>query len=133
MTKDKNLSKERGLSYVRSVLAKKGWDATRLAREAGLSQSTLTRPLSDKKHPFTFSFKTLQAIESASGVPMPSELGGAEGARADPSLVLPADPTDASILIVEHALNQTGRKITPEERVRLVREFRELLTEVRGK
>jgi len=133
MSEGKDLSKERALSYVRTVLDKTGWEPTRLARESGLSQSTITRPLSDKRHRHTLSFKTLQAIETATGIPMPSELSGIEGERASTPLNLPPDPSDAAVLIVEYALNQVDRSVTPEERVRLVREFRELLLDVRGK
>lgn len=133
MSEGANFSKEKALSYVRSVLDQTGWGPTRLAREAGLSQSTITRPLNDRRHKHTLSYKTLQAIESASGIPMPTEISGAEGVQTGARLVLPKDPNDASVLIVEYALNQSGRLVTPEERVRLVREFRDLLIEVRGK
>lgn len=64
---------------------------------------------------------------------MPTEISGLEGAQSPTPLTLPTDPNDASVLIVEYALNQSGRSVTPEERVRLVREFRDLLVEVRGK
>ncbi|MBO6542325.1 MAG: helix-turn-helix domain-containing protein [Alphaproteobacteria bacterium] len=123
--------KEAGLQYVRDVLSRMGWTPTKLAQEAGLSQSTITRPLNSSQHKFAFSQRTLLAIEKATGMPRPGILGGTTHAAA-PSLKLPNDINDASVLLAEYAISQANRSVGPDERVRIVREFRRLLSDIRG-
>jgi lambda repressor-like predicted transcriptional regulator len=53
------------LEFVRAALKRTGWAPTRLATEAGLSPTTLTRALNNPAHKFTLNTKTLQKIQSA--------------------------------------------------------------------
>jgi transcriptional regulator with XRE-family HTH domain len=56
------------LAYVRHVLHEKKMSPTGLAKRAGISSTTLTRALNDRKHRFSLSVKTLEKIYEASGI-----------------------------------------------------------------
>lgn len=59
---------EKELAYVRSVMDKTGLSATALAAKAGISSTTLTRPLKDPDYKFAISNRTLHSIENATGI-----------------------------------------------------------------
>jgi transcriptional regulator with XRE-family HTH domain len=56
------------LAYVRHVLHQTKMSPTGLAKRAGISSTTLTRALNDRKHRFSLSVKTLEKIYEASGI-----------------------------------------------------------------
>lgn len=56
------------LAYVRYVLGEMKISPTALAKRAGISSTTLTRALNDRKHKFSLSVTTLQKIYQASGI-----------------------------------------------------------------
>jgi transcriptional regulator with XRE-family HTH domain len=56
------------LAYVRYVLGEMKISPTALAKRAGISSTTLTRALNDRKHKFSLSVTTLQKIYRASGI-----------------------------------------------------------------
>lgn len=60
------------ITYIQAVLEKKDWSANRLAKEAGLSASTINRPLREPDWPHQISRATLAKIFKASGID-PSE------------------------------------------------------------
>jgi transcriptional regulator with XRE-family HTH domain len=55
---------------VELMLETTGWSPTELAREAGVSSSTLTRFLHDPRAKHTLSTRTLGKLSAASGVPL---------------------------------------------------------------
>lgn len=60
---------ETGVEYVRRVLARTGKTPTQLAREAGLSATTLTRPFGSGDWPHDLSERTIRKVEVATGIP----------------------------------------------------------------
>lgn len=56
------------LEYVRHVLEAKRWSAADLARHAGVSHSTINRPLTVADWPNALSRRTIDAIHKASGI-----------------------------------------------------------------
>ena len=56
------------LDYIRWVLERTRLSASGLAKEAGLSNTTLTRPLNDPEHRFTVTTKTLERIRDATNI-----------------------------------------------------------------
>lgn len=54
--------------YVLYVMKRTGFSASKLAKEAGLSTTTLTRTLNDPKHRFTLSNTTLNKIREFSNI-----------------------------------------------------------------
>ncbi|MDB6178976.1 hypothetical protein PAF17_15905 [Paracoccus sp. Z330] len=62
------------IDYVRDVLLKHRISATELAARAGVSSTTLTRPLNAKgDHPYSISRRTLEKIREVSGIPFPGD------------------------------------------------------------
>lgn len=79
----KAIGSNEGLArWVKSILSRKGWTGTELARRSGLAPSTLLRALNNANHPFVFSADTLDKIANAAGEPIPSELARAYRPRA---------------------------------------------------
>lgn len=73
--------KSEALAYLKAVIATTGRTATELARLVNVSASTFTRPLNETSgHKHAIKFQTLQALETATGVPLPP---GVAGARRD--------------------------------------------------
>lgn len=70
------------VQYVRDVLERRGQTPTELARDVGVSSTTLTRPLNSPQHKHSISLKTLIKIQEISGVPLPSVLLGTKQERA---------------------------------------------------
>jgi transcriptional regulator with XRE-family HTH domain len=67
-------------------MEKRRWTGSELARNAGLTPSTVLRLLNDPDHRFVPSLKTLQKISAASGQPIPKKVFDAIGvARSDAS------------------------------------------------
>lgn len=56
------------VDYILAVLEKKDWSANRLAVEAGLSASTINRPLRDPDWPYDISPRTVSKVHAASGI-----------------------------------------------------------------
>ena len=54
--------------YLKYVIQKTGLTASAIAKKAGLSSTTLTRPLSNEDYNFELSTRTLRKIEEATGV-----------------------------------------------------------------
>lgn len=79
-------------AYIQSVCDKKGWSYTDLAREAGLSSTTITRPMNNKGWRGHIRATTLRKIVAVSGMPAPAELKlGEPAAQPAPAPVLPYD------------------------------------------
>lgn len=84
--------KAESLSYLRHLIAETGKTATELARLAGVSQTTLTRPLNNPDHKYAVKFQTLQDLSEKTGVPLPESLVSARRAglgKAPDELRLP--------------------------------------------
>lgn len=73
---------EQTKAYVRHVMSELGLAATALAAKAGLSATTLTRPLNDPDHKFSISTSTLAKIGAASGISYSAFLRREESASA---------------------------------------------------
>ena len=56
------------LDYFRHVLAVRGWNANELAQKAGVSHSTINRPLTAPDWKSRISRKTIEAVAAASGI-----------------------------------------------------------------
>ena len=69
------------LAYVRHVLRETKMSATALAKRAGISQTTLTRALNDRRHKFSLSVKTLEKIYQASGISPARFLGSGDWSK----------------------------------------------------
>ena len=62
------------VDWIRSIMSKRGWTASELARRSKLAPSTLLRALNNDNHPFVFSLATLEKISGGAAEPMPREL-----------------------------------------------------------
>lgn len=58
-------------AWIVGVLDSKGWSPTEWCTRAGLSPSTLLRPLNNTKHMMGPSLTTLRALAQAADVPLP--------------------------------------------------------------
>lgn len=65
---------QKAMAYVRSVLKELSINATALAEMAGVSQTTITRPLNQPDAGYRITEKTIRRIEEATGIPF-----GADG------------------------------------------------------
>lgn len=88
------------MRYLRHVLDRTGFTPTKLAAEAGMSSTTLTRPLNNPDHTFNLSRRTLDSIQKATGI---SYAPFASGEMAQPL----ADMTDHELL---DTLTPAGRE-----------------------
>ena len=61
-------------TWISEIHRNTGWNPTTLARHAGVSPSTILRPLNNPKHKFKLSLKTLQKVASVSNTDIPREL-----------------------------------------------------------
>jgi len=66
-------------AFLRRALEKTGWSATRLAREAGVSSTTITRPLNSEAYKFIPKQATLAKIAEAATIEIPDILNVNEG------------------------------------------------------
>lgn len=78
-------SKENVIEWIESLMRKHDWSATDLARNAGISPSTILRALNQPDYPYVFSLKTLQKIAHAAGELLPVHVSD------DASAVLSSD------------------------------------------
>lgn len=69
-------TKQQAARWLQQVLDHTGWNAARLAREAGLSPSTISRGI-DRESKFVPTLPTLQAVARAAKLPPPPELNPA--------------------------------------------------------
>lgn len=60
--------KDWAVDYLLNVLERKDWSVAELARRAGVSQSTLSRPIARKDWPGKLSRDTIARIHEASGI-----------------------------------------------------------------
>lgn len=63
------------IAYIRHVLKEKDWTAADLARHAGVSHSTINRPLTQPDYPNAISRKTIALVAQASGIDPSTFLG----------------------------------------------------------
>lgn len=87
--RDRNLAasaRAATVAWVHQLMEKRRWTGSELARNAGLTPSTVLRLLNDPAHRFVPSLRTLQKISVASGHPIPRKVLDAIGAaRSDAS------------------------------------------------
>jgi phage repressor protein C with HTH and peptisase S24 domain len=88
------------LEYLRHVMAEKDWTAADLAREAGVSHSTINRPLVTPNWPHAISRTTLEKVSRASGISF-TPFFGEPAARLD-------KPDDASLVPVYNVQASAG-------------------------
>lgn len=70
--------------FYRRALAARDWSAYRLAQEAGVSSTTITRPLNNLDYKFTPRLDTLMKVSRASGVELPEILRVLDAAETTP-------------------------------------------------
>lgn len=63
--------------WIQTILDRKGWSRTRLAAEAGVSTTTITR-LFDKRFSHVMNAASIAKIARATGIPAPRNFGGVE-------------------------------------------------------
>jgi len=73
ITSDRHLWHHRNMrdwaiDYILDVLERKGWSANKLAQEAGVAASTISRPLRTKDYANKLSRQTVAKIQAASGI-----------------------------------------------------------------
>lgn len=93
--------------WIDSITQRKGWTRTRLAREAGIAATTITR-LFDDTYAGTLNAASIAKIARASGMPAPRNFGGVS--EAAPGMAEP----DAVPLTAEFA---GGRDLTANQSV----------------
>lgn len=102
---------EKPKAYVRYVLERTGKAPSALAKDAGVSQTTITRPLNDPDHQYVFSNSTLEKIGRATGITYEQFLlDGGAGARAELRKVAPARTSAPVVATVEAG---TWREVDP--------------------
>lgn len=86
------------IRYLRHVEKTTGKSLSAIAKLAGVSSTTLTRPVNSPDHKFTIKQTTLEAVERATGIPF----GGFRGDPATPLRVENGDPApdDTSLVPV---------------------------------
>lgn len=105
-------------AYIRGLQAKTGLTPTELARRAGLSQTTLTRPLQDN-YKGEMKLETLRRLADRFDAPLPKEIDPeANHKRQDRALT--------AALILARKFGE-GRTLNVEQEAELVREIRETL------
>lgn len=100
------------LAYVADVLRQKAWDATRLAKEAGVAPSTIYRPLNQKDWPHSFTLKTLQKIALASGIPIPEPIAKGTLSTGSPQPII-ANGGNLTVLPKSQMSRQTSALPAP--------------------
>lgn len=66
--------KEIVIEWIDSILERKNWSPTDLARKSGLAPSTLLRLLNDPNHSFVPTLRTLQKVAEGSGYAIPRKI-----------------------------------------------------------
>lgn len=77
-----NMSNDALIRWIKSIMARKRWTATELARRSGLAPSTLLRALNNDDHPFVFAPTTLLKIGQGAGEAVPPDLARAAERRS---------------------------------------------------
>lgn len=67
-------SKEAVMEWIRLLMRKRDWSGTDLARNAGISPSTILRALNQPDYEYVFSERTLEKIARGAGEPLPVHL-----------------------------------------------------------
>jgi transcriptional regulator with XRE-family HTH domain len=89
------------LEWIKSIIQKRNWTATDLARRSKLAPSTLLRALNDREYEFAFSLSTLQKIAVGAGEPIPSNLGGLMRGGEAFAAGIPSDQAARAIRMLE--------------------------------
>lgn len=74
----RDMDEEWKKQYIRHVLDVTGLSLSAVAAKAGLSSTTLTRPMNADDHKFSMKLNTIEAVQRATGVPFGSFVAGAE-------------------------------------------------------
>lgn len=88
---------EQAKAYVQHVMARLHIAATALAAKAGISATTLTRPLNDPEHKFALSTSTLAKIAEATGISYSDYLRTAAGSA--PEIIRTARPPSSAPVV----------------------------------
>jgi SOS-response transcriptional repressor LexA len=99
-------SQDEARAFVRAALEKTGWSLARLAKEAGVAPSTLSRPLNNPDHKFILKAATLKKVAEAAGMPLPGPLASIEE---------PPFPVDARVPVVGEVQAGVFTRISDEE------------------
>ncbi|MCW2225668.1 transcriptional regulator with XRE-family HTH domain [Bradyrhizobium japonicum] len=67
-------AKEAVIAWIRLLMRKRDWSGTDLARNAGISPSTILRALNQPDYEYVFSQRTLEKIARGAGEPLPIHL-----------------------------------------------------------
>lgn len=67
-------SREAVIEWIRLLMRKRDWSGTDLARNAGISPSTILRALNQPDYEYVFSQRTLEKIARGAGEPLPAHL-----------------------------------------------------------
>lgn len=67
-------SREAVIEWIRLLMRKRDWSGTDLARNAGISPSTILRALNQPDYPYVFSSRTLEKIARGAGESVPVQL-----------------------------------------------------------
>lgn len=81
-----NMQEDWSLIYVRHILAKLGIAPSALAELAGVSSTTLTRPLNSDDYSYRISPRTLDKIQDATGIPYAGFTSGTHQASQDDTI-----------------------------------------------
>lgn len=73
-TMESNELKDHFVEWIQHILDRKDWTPTDLARNAGLSPSTILRPLNKPEWNHTLTFDTIKKISNGSGYPVPRKI-----------------------------------------------------------
>jgi hypothetical protein len=105
--KDEVTARRKQLAWIQAILATNRWTPTRLAREAGISQSTLAKFLGDPLNAAHLSSRSVEQIAGVSPLaPYSTELPPGRGfGEADAQ---PFDATDSDDLVAKAVLAAKG-------------------------
>jgi len=125
---------DRALDYIKHVLEQRDWSASRLADEAGLSPSTLNRPLAQPDWPHQISRRTIEKVFVASGVdPSPFGLSGYSKSAAS-GLHSPPQETVAGRILREKVagaeVKQGAHPIEPDLKIGIHGRFVQIVATV---
>jgi len=67
-------SRDAVIEWIRLLMRKRDWSGTDLARNAGISPSTILRALNQPDYEYVFSQRTLEKIARGAGEPLPAHL-----------------------------------------------------------
>jgi len=106
------------ISYIKHVLVTKDWSANRLAAEAGLSASTISRPLATPDYKGAIARKTIARIYKASGIdPAPFAPSGLQETAAEYFTARPETTADRALAAMLDKGKAPAAPVTNEIRV----------------